>query len=138
MELTDLPLANAILNSIATFCIILAYLFVKNGKIVFHKVFMTFALLASVLFLISYLTYYFNIPVEKKFPKDSPLRPFYLTILISHIILAVPMAPLVITALYFALAKKVEKHKKVVKIALPVWLYVSFTGVLIYLFLYKF
>ncbi len=138
IQITDLPFLNALLNSFATVCIVIAFFSVKNSKIALHKIFMGLALIASILFMISYLTYHFSIPVEKKFPKDNPLRPLYLTILISHIFLAVPMAPLVFTAVFFALRNKIERHKKIVKWALPIWLYVSFTGVLIYLFLYKF
>ncbi|MBE7411221.1 MAG: DUF420 domain-containing protein [Leptospiraceae bacterium] len=134
-KITDLPLLNASLNLFATICILLAFIYVKKKKIHLHKLFMGFALTASVLFIVSYLVYHFNIPVEKKFPKENPLRPVYLTVLISHIVLAIPMAPVVFTALYFALTKRISNHKKIVKLALPVWLYVSVTGVLIYIFL---
>jgi len=86
----------------------------------------------STIFLLSYVTFH-AFGVETKFPADNPIRPFYLTLLISHIILAAIVLPLVLVSFYFGLTGKIARHKKLTRFSFPIWLYVTITGVVVYL-----
>lgn len=136
LEISNLPTLNAILNSTSTILLVLGYVFIRNRKIELHKKCMLAAFGVSVLFLISYCIYHANAG-STKFLLQGWIRPVYFTILISHIILAFIIVPLALVTLYFALREKFEKHRRIAKITLPIWLYVSVTGVLIYLMLYQ-
>ncbi len=94
------------------------------------------ALAASILFLTSYLVYHYNVG-SVRFTKEGWIRPVYFTILISHTILAVTVVPLAVVTLYRAWKEKFTKHVKIARWTLPIWLYVSVTGVIIYLMLYR-
>lgn len=135
--LSYIPTVNACFNSLATVCIISGLYSVKKYKIEAHKKWMVAALSFSTLFLVGYLTYHFHHPTTK-FPELGWIKTIYLIILFSHIILAVGMLPLIIGTVYFALKKRLDKHRKWAKICAPIWLYVSVTGVVIYLMLYHF
>lgn len=97
-----------------------------------HKRLNVTAFILSSLFLISYVTFH-SFGIETKFPEVNPMRPVYLIILISHIILAAFVLPLILIAFYFGLSMKVDRHKKIVRWAYPIWLYVAVTGVIVYL-----
>lgn len=90
------------------------------------------ACVLSTIFLLSYVTFH-SFGVETKFPADNPLRPVYLSILISHIILAAIVLPLVLLSLYRGLTNQVDSHKKITRWSYPIWLYVTITGVVVYL-----
>jgi putative membrane protein len=137
MNLSDLPTLNAILNSISAIFLILGYLYIKRGEQQVHKKMMISALIVSVLFLTSYVIYHYNIPTTP-YPHHDWTRPIYFAILIPHIILAATMGPFIIAAVVFALKGKFESHKKIVKWIWPVWMFVSVSGVIIYLMLYQF
>jgi putative membrane protein len=129
-----LPALNAFLNSLTSLLLILGIVFIKNNRIDLHKKSMLGATLTSAVFLISYITYhYFH--GDSKFQGSGLLRTIYFLILISHIVLSAVQVPLILSTLYLAFAGKTEKHKKVAKITFPIWLYVSVTGVLIFVFL---
>jgi uncharacterized membrane protein YozB (DUF420 family) len=136
MSLSDLPTLNAILNSISAIFLILGYRFIKNENKQSHKKMMISALAVSVLFLTSYVIYHYNIP-STPYPYHDWTRPIYFAILIPHIILAAIMGPFIIAAVIFALKGKFESHKKIVKWIWPVWMFVSVSGVVIYLMLYQ-
>lgn len=131
---TWLPALNSILNATTTILLILGYRAVKNKNIQVHIRYMMSAVVTSGLFLVSYILYH-HFQGDTKFLATGFVRPVYFFILISHIVLSIPLVPMVFTTLYFALTKQVEKHKKIAKKTFPIWLYVSVTGVLIYIFL---
>lgn len=136
LEISDLPTVNASLNSFSVIILIVGYVFIRQKKIAAHKKCMLAAFSVSVLFLISYVIYHANAG-STPFTKQGWIRPVYFTILISHIILAFLIVPLAIRTLYLAWRERFEQHRRIAKITFPIWLYVSITGVLIYLMLYQ-
>ena len=135
MAVTDLPLVNAVLNGTAFLLLCGGFAAIRNGKPDTHKKFMVAALAISAIFLISYLVYHFQ-HGSTRFP-DGPAKPLYLTILISHTALAIANVPLVIFTVRHAIRGELALHRKWAKITLPVWMYVSLTGVIIYMMLYQ-
>jgi putative membrane protein len=131
-----LPHLNAILNSTSAIFLLAGYQFIRQGRITRHRNCQIAALIASVIFLASYLTYhYFH--GATRFAGQGIARPVYFTILISHTILAVVIVPLVLVSFYRAARGDFVKHKRVARWTLPLWLYVSVTGVIVYLMLYR-
>jgi uncharacterized membrane protein YozB (DUF420 family) len=130
-----LPTVNAILNALSFVFLVLGFVNIKRRNINRHKKFMLSAFISSAIFLISYLIYHYSAGITR-FKGVGFWRMFYLTILSSHTLLAAFTLPLAIVTLTFALLGKFNRHSKVARLTLPVWLYVSFTGVLIYLMLY--
>lgn len=129
-----LPALNALLNSASTVFIVAGFVAVKKRKFVAHMKFMLTAFVTSSLFLISYLIYH-NFVGHTPFPGEGMIRTFYFFILITHIILSAFVVPLVLTSYYFAFSGKFTTHRKVSKWTLPIWLYVSVTGVVIFFIL---
>ncbi len=130
-----LPMVNAILNALSFVFLLLGFINIKKRNVGKHKKFMISAFVSSGLFLISYLVYHYSAGVTR-FKGTGFWRIFYLTILSSHTFLAVFVLPMAIATLTFALRGKFDKHPKIARLTLPLWLYVSLTGVLIYLMLY--
>lgn len=130
----SLPAVNAILNTLTTTFLIVGYVLIKRNRIDLHKAAMLTATFTSALFLVSYITYH-HFQGDTRFLGEGIVRPIYFFILISHILLSIVQVPLILATLYFAFTKKFIKHKKVAKWTLPIWLYVSVTGVLIFVFL---
>jgi len=112
----------------------MAVIAIKKKKVTIHRTFMLIALVLSSLFLVSYVVYHFTHP-SAKFLGEGAVRYIYFSILISHIILSVPVIPLALLSVYRGWTDDIKRHKKIVKFAFPIWLYVSFTGVLVYLFM---
>ncbi|MBE86517.1 MAG: hypothetical protein CMO69_02130 [Verrucomicrobiales bacterium] len=137
MTIQDLPIINACLNALATVFLMLGYLFIRQGNKTAHKKCMISAFLTSAVFLTCYLIYHFNTEVVTRFVNPSWFRPIYLVILITHVILAVVILPLIFMTFSRALKARYELHKKIAKWTWPLWMYVSITGVLIYLLLYQ-
>jgi len=131
-----LPSVNAVLNSLSALLLLVGYLFIRRGKVWAHRLFMLSALTASTLFLISYLTYHFQVG-SVPFRGQGWIRWMYFTILISHTILAAVIVPLVLLTLFRALKGNFERHKRIARWTLPLWLYVSVTGVVVYWMLYR-
>lgn len=131
----DLPAVNATLNGISAILLAIGFGLIKSGRWRAHKKVMLSAFVVSVLFLISYLTYHASAG-DTLFQGQGWIRPVYFTILISHIILAAAIVPLALITLSRALGSKFIRHKKIARWTLPVWFYVSVTGVLIYFMLY--
>jgi putative membrane protein len=129
-----LPAVNAGLNAIATVCIIGGVIAIKSGKRKLHMGFMITAITMSVIFLVSYIVYH-NIHGDTKFLAEGAVRYLYFGVLISHIACTVFALPLIMSSVFFAVTKRYELHKKVVKFTVPLWLYVSITGVVIYFLL---
>jgi putative membrane protein len=138
MDTSNLPAINASFNLLSTVCLILGFYFIKktprNEDI--HKKFMFSALLFSSIFLAGYLTYHYH-HGSTKFPDLGWIKTLYLIILIPHIILAAVMVPMIVMTFNYALRGNFQKHKKIARITFPIWLYVSVTGVIIYLMLYQ-
>jgi len=126
------PLLNAILNGTCTVLLICSYIAIRNKKVSIHKKLNVTAFTLSALFLLSYVAYH-SFGKETLFPKDSPLRPVYIFILSSHIILAAVVLPMVLLSFYRGLTNQVAKHRKLARWTLPIWLYVTTTGVVVYL-----
>lgn len=136
MEVRDLPALNATLNSISTMLLLFGYYFIKRKEIERHRLCMVLAFLTSCIFLVSYLIYHYyagSVPFEGQ----GPIRTVYFTILISHIVLAATVPFLALLALYRAWRKDFVRHRAVAKWAWPIWMYVSVTGVLVYVMLYE-
>jgi len=131
-----LPHLNAILNTTSALFLMAGFTFIRLGRIRAHRNCQLSALAASTLLLISYLTYhYFH--GTTRFPGQGIARPIYFTILITHTILAVVIVPLIMVTLYRALRFDFIRHKRIARWTLPLWLYVSVTGVIVYLMLYR-
>ena len=130
-----LPAVNAALNSASALLLIAGYLFIRRKKITAHKFCMLSALTTSALFLISYLAYHYQVG-SVPFQGRGWIRGVYFTVLISHTILAAAVVPLVLVTVARALKGSFERHKRVARWTLPLWLYVSITGVLVYWMLY--
>jgi putative membrane protein len=131
-----LPHLNATLNSISALLLITGYIFIRRRNIAAHRRCMISAFIASVLFLISYLTYHW-FHGSTPFTGAGWVRPLYFTILLTHTVLAVVVAPLAIVTLVRALSERFDKHRRIARWTFPVWLYVSVTGVIVYLMLYQ-
>ena len=136
IPLTQLPTLNAILNALSALLLVRGYLSIRRRKIEAHKRFMLAAFGTSCLFLISYLTYHFQIG-SKPFEGKGLIRHIYFSILISHVILAAAIVPLVIMTLRRAWRGSFELHARIARRTLPIWLYVSVTGVVVYWMLYR-
>ena len=130
-----LPHLNAVLNSTSALLLVSGYRFIRLGRIQAHRNCQLAALSTSVLFLVSYLTYHFYHGATR-FPGQGLVRPFYFVLLISHTILAVVIVPLIMITLYRAARGDFVRHRRIASWTLPLWLYVSVTGVIVYLMLY--
>ncbi len=136
MTVKDLPTLNAMLNGISAVFLLIGFICIKRGNKSLHGKMMMSAFVTSILFLASYLYYHFNVHMVTKYHGGGILRPIYFFILFTHIPLAAIVAPAALVAIWFALKKQFERHKKVTVWLWPVWMYVSVTGVIIYLMLY--
>lgn len=131
----DLPWLNAGLNSAATVLLILGFVAIRTGHVRLHKGLMLTALATSAVFLVSYLTYHFAVRGGTATRYDGEYRSVYVAILLSHTILAALVAPLAVISAGLGMAGKIPVHRCVARVTLPLWLYVSVTGVLVFLFL---
>ncbi|NDD64692.1 MAG: DUF420 domain-containing protein [Acidobacteria bacterium] len=136
MTTTDLPHLNAILNSTSALLLVTGWLMIRNRWITAHRVCMGSAFLTSTIFLISYLTYHYN-HGSTRFQGTGIIRTIYLTILGTHTVLAVAILPLILLTFARALRNDLAGHRKIARWTLPLWLYVSVTGVVVYLMLYQ-
>ena len=130
------PTLNACLNAASFVLLWTGYYFIRRKNINAHRISMGLACLTSLLFLSSYLNYHYHHGATR-FPGTGALRTVYFCILISHTILAVVILPLIIRLLRHALSNNIEKHKKLARFTFPLWIYVSFTGVVVYWMLYR-
>ena len=134
--LSDLPALNATLNGGAGLFLLAGYYFIRRRQIARHRAAMLGAFAMSMLFLVSYLIYHANVG-SKPFQGQGPIRVVYFTILISHIILATAVVPLALVTLFRGLKRDDVRHRRIAKITWPIWMYVSVTGVVVYLMLYR-
>lgn len=129
-----LPGLNACLNAMTATLLISGYVAIKGNDLRLHKILMISATVMSACFLVSYISYH-HFHGDTKFLATGPIRPIYFSILISHILLSIVQVPLILTTLYLAYVKNFARHKKFARITFPIWLYVSITGVLIFIIL---
>ncbi len=136
IRLADLPVLNAILNAISLTLLVTGYVMIRRRRVTAHKRCMIAAFVVSIFFLTSYLTYRFA-GDEKRFGGTGWIRPVYFGILIPHVILAATIPVLASRTIYLALRGRIEQHRRWARVTLPIWLYVSVTGILIYFMLFQ-
>jgi uncharacterized membrane protein YozB (DUF420 family) len=135
MDLRDLPTLNACLNTTSAILLVRGYLLIRARRFEAHKKTMLAALCVSAAFLASYLVYHYNVG-SVRFQGTGAIRIVYLAILLTHTVLATVVAPMALVTVWRAWKGRIEKHRTLARIALPIWLYVSVTGVVVYLMLY--
>ena len=136
LSVTDLPALNATLNGIAGAFLLLGFYFIRRREIERHRRAMLAAFTTSTLFLISYVIYHANVG-SRPFTGVGTIRIVYFTILITHIVLAAAIVPMALLTLKRGLVRDDARHRRIAKITWPVWMYVSITGVVIYVMLYQ-
>ena len=136
MSVTDLPALNATLNAISFVFLVTGYVFIRKGQWQRHRACMIAALVMSALFLTSYVVYHLQVG-SVPFRKTGWIRTVYFAVLIPHVILAAAIVPLILITVSRALSRRFDKHRRIARVTLPLWLYVSITGVIVYLMLYQ-
>ena len=136
MSVTDLPGLNAVLNATSAALLATGYVLIRQGRREAHRRAMLAALACSALFLTSYLYYHFHVG-SVKFQGQGPVRTVYFTILLTHTVLAAAIVPLVLLTVVPALRERFDRHRRMARVTLPLWAYVSVTGVVIYWMLYR-
>ena len=136
MEITDLPRLNALLNLTSALLVAAGIYFVRHQKIAAHRASMIGALAVSSLFLISYLVYHYQVG-SVPFEQEGWVRVLYFSILVSHTVLAAIILPLVVRTVYLAVRGRIKQHRRIARWTFPLWIYVSVTGVVVYLMLYR-
>jgi len=131
-----LPHVNACLNGTSFILLFSGYRFIRARNVAAHRACQISALIVSLLFLASYLTYHYHHGATR-FQGTGIVRPIYLTILMTHTVLAIVIVPLVALTFYRAFRNDFARHRRIARITLPLWLYVSITGVIVYLMLYQ-
>ena len=126
-----LPALNAVLNGLCTIALLVGFYFIRLRKIAAHRASMITAFVFSSLFLVSYITNH-ALHGETHFPGSGTVRTVYLSILASHVLLSVVALPMVLTTFFFSLSGRIRQHRKIARFTLPIWLYVSATGVVVY------
>jgi uncharacterized membrane protein YozB (DUF420 family) len=137
IPLSDFPALDAVLNALSAALLALGYFFIRRKNVPAHRICMLSAFATSTLFLVCYLWYHAHHGVTR-FAGRGAARGFYLALLGSHTILAVVIVPLVLTTLYRAWRRRFDSHRRIARRTLPLWLYVSVTGVVVYAMLYHF
>ena len=136
MAVSDLPALNATLNGTCFVLLTIGYVLIRRGCVAQHRAVMIAAFSTSVLFLVSYLTYHAQVG-SKHFTGEGAIRYVYFTILLTHTVLAAAIVPLVVVTLSRGLKRQDERHRAIARWTLPIWMYVSVTGVVVYLMLYR-
>jgi uncharacterized membrane protein YozB (DUF420 family) len=136
MTVTDLPAVNATLNATSAVLLIAGWILIKRGRMVQHRAVMIAAFSVSILFLVSYLAYHAQVG-SVRFTKQGPIRTVYFAILLTHTVLAAAIVPMVLVTVSRGLSAKYDRHRRIARWTLPLWLYVSITGVVVYVMLYR-
>ena len=126
-----LPALNAVLNGLAAIALLIGFTFIKAHNIKAHRASMITAFIFSSLFLVSYILHH-ALHGDVRYPAHADFRTFYLWLLASHVVLAVVALPMVLTTFFFSLSGRFRQHRKIARFTLPIWLYVSVTGVVVY------
>jgi len=133
-DLSFMPAVNATFNALSAACLVGGYIAIRQKKIAVHRLLMVSAFACSSLFLVGYLSYHF-VHGDTKFGGVGPIRVVYFTLLITHIVLSLSVVPLCLTSFYFAFTRAFARHRRLNRVFLPIWLYVSVTGVVIFFML---
>jgi len=136
VDFADLPALNALLNLTSGILVTLGVYFVYKGQTKAHKACMVTAVVVSSIFLTSYLIYHYQVG-SVRFERTGWIRTVYLSILLTHTVLAAAIVPMVLRTVYLAFRGQLEKHRRIARWTFPIWIYVSFTGVVVYLMLYQ-
>lgn len=136
MTLSDLPALNAFLNATAAVLLVIGYSLIRARRIRPHRAVMISACVVSTMFLTSYVIYHANIG-SKPFQRRGSVRAIYFTILLTHVVLAAAVVPLAVITLSRGLRGRFDRHRAIARWTFPIWLYVSVTGVIVYLMLYQ-
>ena len=136
MTVTDLPALNATLNATCTVLLVIGWILIKRGRIRQHRGVMIAAVSVSALFLVSYLVYHAQVG-SVRFTKVGLIRTVYFTVLLTHTILAAAIVPMVLVTLSRGLSGRYDPHRRIARWTMPIWLYVSITGVIVYVMLYR-
>jgi putative membrane protein len=136
LSVSQLPHLNALLNGSAAVLLVSGYMLIRTGHETAHKRCMIAALICSAAFLTSYVIYHLQAG-SRPFPGTGPIRGIYFAILITHVLLAVVILPLVLMTATRGLRSQFDRHVRIARWTLPLWLYVSVTGVIVYLMLYQ-
>jgi putative membrane protein len=131
-----LPHIIGTVNTLTSIALILGWIFIKNNKVNLHRLAMLTAFALGGVFLVCYVTYHISNP-SNRFTGVGLVRGVYLFILVTHILLSLVVLPFVLRAMFYAINREFENHRKIAKLAYPIWLYVSITGVIVYLMLYQ-
>ncbi|CAA9255221.1 MAG: Terminal oxidase biogenesis protein CtaM, putative heme A, heme O chaperone [uncultured Adhaeribacter sp.] len=131
VDVTFLPKLHALLNSLTALALLTGYYFVRNKNIRGHRFAMVTAFVLSAFFLISYVTYHYQ-AAPTRFGGEGTLKLVYYVILITHIVLAAVIVPLVLLSIYFAVSEQIPRHRRIARWTFPIWLYVAVTGVVVY------
>jgi len=142
MALSDLPAVNASLNGLAATCLLAGYVCIKRGRQSAHRNCMIGALCASTVFLACYVYYHYSMQklhgaAHTRFLEPAWFRPYYLVLLVTHLVGAIAIVPMVLVTLVRALRARFDAHRRIARWTWPVWMYVSVTGVAIYFLLYQ-
>jgi putative membrane protein len=136
IPITSLPAINAFLNGLSAVLLFAGYMFIRRGKMPYHRACMVSAFISSSIFLASYLYFHFHAGMVR-FSGQGLVRPVYFSLLTTHTILAIVIVPMVLIALYRALTRQFIRHRAIARWTYPLWMYVSVTGVIIYWMLYR-
>ena len=137
MTVRDLPTLNACLNAASAMLLLVGYVLIRRGHPESHRRVMLAALACSALFLVSYLVYHAQVG-SVRFQRTGAIRTLYLCVLVSHTVLAAAVPPLALVTVFRGLQRRFDRHRRIARITLPVWGYVSVTGVAVYWMLYRF
>ncbi len=135
VDVSMLPTVNAVLNALSASLLTTGFVLIRRRKVAAHRACMLGAFAVSVLFLACYLVYHYHAG-SRPFTGRGVIRPVYFALLVSHIVLAATIVPLALTTIYRGLSAQLDRHKRLARRTLPIWLYVSVTGVIVYLLLY--
>lgn len=136
MTVHDLPAVNASLNALSGILLLIGYVLIRARRIAQHRAVMIAAFITSSIFLVCYLVYHAQVG-SVRFTREGIVRPIYFTILITHVTLAAAVPPLAIITLWRGLSGRFDKHRRIARWTWPIWMYVSVTGVLVYVLLYQ-
>lgn len=136
MTIHDLPVVDATLNALSGVLLLAGYLFIRSGRVKQHRLCMLSAFATSSVFLVCYLIYHAQVG-SVRFTREGFVRPLYFTILVTHVVLAATIVPLAVATLTLAIKRRFHQHRRLARWTFPVWMYVSVTGVLVYVLLYQ-
>lgn len=136
MTVTDLPALNATLNASCAVLLVIGWILIRRGRIRQHRAVMIAAVCVSAIFLVSYLVYHAQVG-SVRFTKVGLIRTVYFSVLLTHTILAAAIVPMVLVTLSRGLSGRYDPHRRIARWTMPIWLYVSITGVIVYVMLYR-